>query len=301
MSDWLLSLSTAPPDPPVADLEEALGRWETLPGGAFDRAVAGGRLADRLGLAFAAGYRSALLALTGQTGHAAVCITEEGGNHPRAIKTRLEPQGDAVVLTGTKAWATLASGARTLLVAASAGEEDGRNRLRMVAVPLDAEGLELHAMPPTPFTPEIPHYKVELRGVRVPAEAVLEGDGYDRWIKPFRTVEDIHVMAAAIAHMVAMGQRSGWPAALLAEGIATIAALASLAGRPPLEPAVHLALGGALAGFEAWIRRTEEVWSRTDPEVRQRWTRDRPLLRVAGKARAARFARAATAAGLTVE
>lgn len=300
MADWLRSLSTPPPAPPVADLEQALAHWERDPGGAFDRAVTGGGLVDRVGLAFAAGYRSALLALTGQTGTAALCVTEEGGNHPRAIQTRLTREDQAVVLTGTKAWSTLAGRARTLLIAASAGHEDGRNRLRMVEVPVDAEGLELRAMPPTPFTPEIPHFQVELREVRVCAEAVLDGDGYDRWIKPFRSVEDIHVIAAIAAHVVATGRRADWPAALVAEGIATIAALASLASRPPLDPEVHLALGGVLAGFEGWIARTEEAWSKTAPEIQRRWSRDRPLLQIAGKARAARFARAATAAGLTV-
>ena len=171
----------------------------------------------------------------------------------------------------------------------------------VVEVPVDAPGATLRAMPPTPFTPEIPHFAVELSRVQVPAEAVFEGDGYTRWIKPFRTVEDIHVIAAALAHLVATGRRAGWPASLLAEGIAVVVALAGLAERPPLEPAVHLALGGILASFEGWVARTEDAWARVEPAVTERWIRDRPLLRVAGKARAARFARAADAAGLVLE
>lgn len=298
MSDWLVAMYTPQPDPPVADLEVLLDRWEHLPGTAFERAVAGGLLADRLGLAFAAGYRSALLALTGQTGHAALCITEKGGAHPRAIETRLEIEGDTAFITGTKAWSTLATHATSLLIAASLGIEDGRNRLRMVRVPLGAEGLELRPMPPTPFTPEIPHFQVELSRVEVSTDAILEGDGYERWIKPFRTVEDIHVIAAAIAHLVATARRAAWPTTLVAEGIALVAALAELSVRPPLHPAVHLGLGGVLASFVAWAARTEDAWSRTDPAVAQRWFRDRPLLAVAGKARAARLAQAAIGAGL---
>lgn len=304
MSDWLLALCTPPsapsPAPVIAEIEPMLARWQSLPGSAFERAVAAGMLADRVGLAFAAGYRSALLALTGETGHAALCITEKGGAHPRAIETCLERQGDTAILTGTKAWSTLADHARTLLVAASTGTKDGRNQLRVVRVPVDAEGLQLRAMPPTPFTPEIPHFQVELSRVRVDAAAILEGDGYERWIKPFRTVEDIHVIAAAIAYLVSTGRRAGWSAELLAEGVALVAALADLAKRPPLDPAAHLALGGVLASFQAWTRRVDHGWSGTAPEVHERWIRDRPLLGVASKARAARFARAVATAGLTL-
>jgi acyl-CoA dehydrogenase len=298
MTDWLSTLARPPAVARQGHLDGLLAHWEALEGSAFSRAVAASGVADRLGLAFAAGYRSALLALTGEVGHAAVCITEQGGNHPRAIETRLEPRDDELVLSGTKAWATLAGTARTLLVAASIGREGDRNELRMVRVPVDAKGVRVEAMPATPFTPEIPHARVTLDAVAVPSSAVLDGDGYTRWIKPFRTVEDIHVMAAAAAYVVGEGRRARWPAMVIAEGIAVIAALAGVAERPPLDPAVHLALGGALTGFTAWLERTGPCWASVEPEVRQRWERDRPILGVAGKARVARFERAAASLGL---
>ena len=298
MSDWLIALSTPASVALVSDLDDLLVRWETLPGDAFERAIMGGALADRLGLAFAAGYRSALLALTGETSHAALCVTEEGGGHPRAIQTRLRCEDGHAFVTGTKSWATLAGRARTLLVAASVGRTEGRNELRVVRVP---EGVELAAMPATPFTPEVPHFGVTLREVRVPQTAILEGDGYDMWIKPFRTLEDIHVIAAATAYVVSVGRRAGWPAPLLAEGLALLAALEGLAPRPPLEPGVHLALGGVLFGFARWLERTSSAWTRVDATVQQRWTRDQPLLRIAGRARTARFAKACVQAQLNAE
>ncbi len=299
MPDWL-SMVARPPavSLPEGDLGALLTHWEALPGRPFERAVAASVVADRLGLAFAAGYRSALLALTGEEGHAALCITEQGGAHPRAIETRLERRGDEVVLSGTKAWATLAGSARTLLVAASIGREGDRNDLRLVRVPVDAKGVRVEAMPPTPFTPEIPHFRVALDSVAVPSSAVFEGDGYSKWIKPFRTVEDIYVVAAAAAHVVGLGHRARWPAMVIAEGIAVIGGLASLAERPALDPAVHLGLGGALTGFRAWLERTKPCWASVDAEVRQRWERDRAILGVAGKAREARFERAASDLGL---
>lgn len=275
-----------------------LAYWEGLAGRSFERAVLGGLAADRLGLAFAAGYRSALLHLTGESGLAAVCITEEGGGHPRAIRTQLKRDGDSVVLSGAKQWATLAGRAKSLLIAASVGEKEGRNQLRMVRVPIDAEGLTLHEMPPTPFIPEIPHYRLTLEGVTVPADAVLPGDGYGRWIKPFRTVEDIHVIAAAASYVVSVGRDAGWPAEALAEGFVVLSALANLVDRPPLDPATHLTLGGVLTAFEGWLDRVGGHWEALEEPVRTRWTRDRGVLGVAGRVRAARFARAAEGLGL---
>src|SRR4051794_33017827 len=82
------------------------GAWEALrepTGTTVERAVIGGARADRLGYAFAIGYSAALEALVGE-GDAALCVTEDGGNHPKAIQTRLV---DGRV-TGSKRWATLA-------------------------------------------------------------------------------------------------------------------------------------------------------------------------------------------------
>jgi hypothetical protein len=100
--DDLLRFLFEPVDPPaVATLREwwaATERASAWPH-SIDRAIAGGVRADRLGFAFAGGYAAALAALVpGLTGIAALCATEEGGAHPRAIHTRLE----ANRLTGKK-------------------------------------------------------------------------------------------------------------------------------------------------------------------------------------------------------
>src|SRR4051794_5502756 len=90
--------------------------WEALretAGSTVERAVIGGARADRVGHAFALGYACALEALAGE-GSAAFCVTEAGGNHPRAIETQLV---DGRV-TGRKAWATLADRADHLVVVA---------------------------------------------------------------------------------------------------------------------------------------------------------------------------------------
>ena len=199
-------LEAVPPD--VATLD----RWRSATAAAraawqapVDRALIGGACADRLGFAFANGYAEALRALVGDVGVAALCATEEGGAHPRAIQTRLE----AGELTGKKKWATGATSAAVLLVVASTGIVDGKNQLRVVRVAANAPGVRMHPTS-SPFVPEIPHAEIELDHVRVADSDVLPGDGYEDYLKPFRTVEDIHVHAALAGYAAGVARRRGW-------------------------------------------------------------------------------------------
>lgn len=260
----------------------------------FDRALAVGARADRIGFAFAAGYAEALRALVpGAPGElSALCASEQGGNHPRAIRTRLEPVGAGRFrLTGTKTWATIASEASSLLVVASAGEEAGQNRLRVVRVPVTAEGVVIRARA-MPFVPEIPHAEVELAGVEVDAAAVLPGDGYTEYLKPFRTVEDLHVHGALAGYVIAVARSRGFDRELVESLLALAVALRALAAADARAATTHLALAGAIALLAPLVAAFERAWAAAPDEEHARWVRDRPLLQVAGSARAARRERA---------
>jgi acyl-CoA dehydrogenase len=250
-----------------------------------DRALIGGALADRLGFAFAAGYGEALRTLVpGLLGITALCATESGGNHPRAIQTTLA-NGE---LTGKKTWATVASLASSLLVVASTGTSDGKNRLRVVRVAANAPGVTVRATTAA-FVPEIPHAEVEFDRVRVAEADVLPGDGYDDYLKPFRTVEDAHVHAALIGYLIAVAHRHDRRDAierLVALALATRAVALS----DPKSETTHVALAGVIALATDEVARLDAAW--TAGAERERWQRDRVLLQVAGKARAARRDRA---------
>jgi len=259
----------------------------------IDRALIGGVLADRLGFAFASGYAEALRALVpGLDGISALCATEEGGNHPRAIRTQLVAAGDRFVVTGNKKWATLASEASQLLVVASVGEVDGKNRLRVVRIPVTAPGVTLRPSA-APFVPEIPHAEVELAGVEVDATAVLPGDGYDDYLKPFRTVEDLHVQAALAGYLIGVVRRSGFSRDLLERLLAIASAIRALGVADRASPTTHLALAGTIELMARSVAEVEAAWAAAPPHPEHdRWLRDRELLRVAGTARAARRERA---------
>jgi len=253
--------------------------------------------ADRLGLAFAAGYLAALQQLAPETElPCALCVTEEGGTHPRAMHTTLEPGvGGRDELNGTKTFVTFGNLAKTLLVAAKVGvKPDGRPEIAVARIPADRAGVMLQAHPATPFTPEIPHARLELRHVEMREGERLPGDGFSRYVKPFRTVEDIHVLGTATGYLIGVARRANGPALFLADLGAALVALDRLRGVPPLDPRAHIVLHGIhqrvldLAKGDEMAR----VWEAAPEDERNRWQRDRPLLDVACGARQARFERA---------
>jgi hypothetical protein len=245
-----------------------------------DRALLGGVLADRLGYAFAAGYQSALQALAPGDGIRSLCITEARGNSPKDIETVF----DGETVTGKKKWATAGPLASELLVCAKTGvDEQGRNKLVLVRVPASAAKLVASS---APFVPEIPHAEVELDHVRV--TSVLPGDGYTEYVKPFRTIEDVHVHAALLAYLIGVCRRNHFARDLIEQLVAAALAIRALGSADAKSPMTHIALAGAITSAARLVLEVERAWEDIGGDEWQRWQRDRALLRVAGANRAAR-------------
>jgi hypothetical protein len=251
-----------------------------------DRAAAGGFVADRIGYAFLAGYRAALSKLDPSLTRASLCATESGGAHPRAIETSLRPHDGAFVLNGEKTFATLASAADVLLVVASRGRDGDRNQLQIARIPSKREGVTIRDRDPIAFAPEIPHARVTFTNVHVEPSEILEGDGYTSFLKPFRTIEDVHVISAWLGHVVRLSRAYGERPQIVERALAALAALRTIGEEDPLDPGVHLTLAGVLTlvtelGSAVTLARADEA-------VRARWGRDLPLLQVASAVRNAR-------------
>jgi len=259
-----------------------------------DRALVGGRLADRLGFAFAAGYHAALRSLLRGRAPAGTCLaaTEEGGAHPRAIRATLTASEGAWALNGEKRWATLATESEAVLVFARTGEVDGRPQLRAALLPLSRAGITLASMPPTPFAPEIAHARMTLENVRVERSELLPGDAYDLYLKPFRTVEDAHVICAALGHLIGAGIAHGFERPLLERLVALALAARACATSDPTAASVHVALGGVLGQLNDLEASLSAAFDRAGGDANERWVRDRTLLSVASKARGARLEKA---------
>jgi len=297
-------LLAATPEPaPLRSLEDWWAGHRRATAGGHPpgvRALLAGFAADRPGYAFASGLQEALALLIGDAPdrRRAFCATEEGGAHPRAIQTELIPDGDGWHLQGEKRWLSLGSFAEELLVVARLPAEPGdeRPRLALVRVPAERAGIAVTDMPPTPFIPEVPHAVATFDAVVIRRSERLPGDGYARYFKPFRTVEDCLVHTALLAWMIQAGRRARWPEEHV-EAVATVAlGFACLAEADPTSHGVHRLLGGLLARTAELVQKGEDYEALLESETRARWIRDRPLLKVAERARVRRLEVARTRA-----
>jgi acyl-CoA dehydrogenase len=268
-----------PLGPPVQDLEAC--RAQPRAGDLAEQAVLGGLRTDRLGWAFASGYAAAGRRMFGGAELWALCATESGGAHPRAIRTTLV-EGR---LSGTKGFVSMGRWAERLAVVARTGEQDGRPKLVVAVVDPASSGVTLREGAELPFVPEIPHGVLVLDGVE--PVRVLPGDGYTGVLRPFRTVEDAHVMLAAAGLLLRWARQAG-DRARVEELLVQILALAAICEADPGSSATHLALAGALSRSRSLF----ESARAPSPEEASMLERDRPLLGIAGKAREARRSRA---------
>ncbi|MGV3622987.1 MAG: acyl-CoA dehydrogenase [Archangium sp.] len=249
-------------------------------GDSIERAILGGARSDRLGLAFIAGYSAAITVLDPSIRElGALCATEAGGGHPRAIQTTLSDG----VLNGTKGFVSGGRLAKQLLVVAKVGEVDGRPALKVARIRADAPGVEHTDGIELDFIPEVPHGTVTFTNARV--DAVLEGDGYEKYLKPFRTIEDLHVFGAVLGCLVHNGRK------VLAQDVverllAQLASIITLARQSPSDEGTHLALAGVIASSRTLIDSLD--MSAFDSDFRTRFERDRKLLNIASKVREAR-------------
>jgi len=302
----LEALFTDPQPAPLADLADWWRAHSEL-GARYDRpidhAVAAGFAADRVAYAFASGYQSAgraLLPGLDRQHIGALCVTEAGGAHPRAIETRLpfDDSGGAH-LTGTTTFVTFGAAAQRLAIVATEGlNESGRSRLRLAVIDADRPGVQLQPMPGLHYIPEIPHAKITLSGVAVRADEVLVGDAYTQYVKPFRTVEDVHVYAAMLAYLFQIARRTPWPSELQDDLLSAIVGIRALAEEGSSASETHVALGALLSFTRRLIERARPHWGDVDPPTRSRWERDSPLLNVAGRARRRRLELAEQRLGL---
>lgn len=293
MTEIIDHVLTARPEPAIL---ESLEAWwhqhrESIPfARPIDRAMAGGFAADRPAYAFASGFQETLRQLVAlpSPDATAFCATEQGGAHPRAIQTTLSPEGDSLRLQGHKTFTTLGTFVDELLVVARTGERDGRPVLAVARINADRAGVSREPLPPLPMVPEIPHAELQFDAVVVHPDELLEGDGYLRYLKPMRTVEDCHVLAALVSWLVQVARRCVWPTPLIEDLVVTLSSLRTIAALDPLAPTTHIALEGVLRQSHALIQAAEPQWARVDPLTAERWQRDRALLDIAASARTRR-------------
>jgi acyl-CoA dehydrogenase len=261
------------------------------------------------------------------------------------------------IVNGVKSFITLGSEATILCVAcldvddhnaattstaaAAAAASTALPRIRLVLVPTTTppqphsgaggggSGLQFTAIPMSMLS-DLPHASCTFSEVRCgdPTLAVLPGDGYTQYVKRFRTLEDLHVNAAFFGYLLQLAVCFAWPAEVVCQVLAVIAALrnvndlhatatATTQTTKPMShpsPAVNLAVAGVLSQAQQLLQRLDnaddDLWQRVKMSDRSSssgsggeditlgWQRDKKIFAIAGRARAARTATALKQLGL---
>ncbi len=257
----------------------------------FGQAIYGGRLAATPGLAFLGGYQAALRALwpAAPAGLGALCTTERRRVRPADMATRC----DEARLSGCKDFVTAGAAVQWLLVSAREEGAGERPRLGLFVVAADASGVTVDSGPLLPIIPDIAHGRLRLEravGERLP------GDGWSDHVRPFRTHEDLHVMAALGAWLYGVALYDRWPASLLLRLAGLLGGAAEAARMAPDDAAGHLLLAGLLEQFAALQPEIESALGARGVL----WQRDRAVMALAREAQARRLELAAAALGVTL-
>ncbi|UVL88459.1 acyl-CoA dehydrogenase [Pseudomonas sichuanensis] len=293
---WLQRLNDPLRHPLAATLGETYAALLERLGGVspFELAVLGGRAMATPGLAFLVGYQAALRVLwpSAPASLGALCATERRSVRPADMHTRLE----GLRLTGSKDFVTAGLDAEWLLVAARSELPGEAVRLQLAVVYPGEPGVTVEALPTLPLMPEVGHGRVRLDEA---ACELLAGDGWDAYVKPFRSLEDLYVLAALVAWLHGVAQECAWPQPLRLRLIGLLAGCAEGSRQCADSVACHLLLGGLFAQFESLRAEIDKAFGNGPGHWAQLWQRDQGVLALASAAREKRLGKAWSAAGLS--
>lgn len=253
----------------------------------FELAVRGGRLMATPGLAFLVGYQAALRVLWPSAPHSlgALCATEQRSLRPADMQTRL----DDLRLNGRKDFVTAGDAADWLLIAARCEGPGQKPRLNLAVVLAGDPGVRLEKLPAIALMPDISHGRVYLENAHCER---LAGDGWDAYVKPFRTLEDTYVLSALTAWLYGIGQECAWPQCLRLRLLALLGGCAEASRQPPDSGPGHVLLGGLFAQFEGLKAELDQAFASGPHPWATQWKRDQTVLDLAAAARAKRLEKA---------
>lgn len=253
----------------------------------FELAVAGARRMATPGLAFLVGYQAALRALwpSAPQSLGALCATEQRSVRAADMQVRLSD----LRLSGRKDFVTAGDAAEWLLIAARCDAPGEPPRLSLAVAYPGEPGVTLETLPAIALMPDISHGRVLLDGA--PCE-LLAGDGWDAYVKPFRTLEDLYVLSAMAAWLYGVGQECVWPRDLQLRLLALLAGCAEVSRHNPSSAAAHVLLGGLFAQFKGLEGELDGALAGGPAPWREMWARDKAVMDVAAGARAKRLAKA---------
>lgn len=236
---------------------------------------------------FASGYQSALRKIlpVDRGVFASFCITEKAGASPRVLQTRIQKKNGSYILSGEKSFVTMAEESGNYFVCAHESDPAAEKKsFRIVKVDKTADGPDLTDLDIS-FVSEVSHASAVFKDIEVAPDAVLPGDGYTEYVKPFRTIEDIHLFAAFAGFLLARGFEMHWPVIIMEKLAALVSALLNPEIDSPETPDSVIAVSGIKALFDHIIAESSSLKISDDEKEAEKWHRDKKLFDVAGSVR----------------
>jgi acyl-CoA dehydrogenase len=263
-------------------------------------AVDAGARAGQLAFAFAGGYQCAIRRLLPELppdAFVALLLSEGKRQRPDELLTTLRAAGDGrFLLEGEKSWVMGGAAADALLVVATRGvAADGRTESAMILLPAHTAGVTHESRQDALILPALPHGRVRFSSVDVQPGMILPGDGWTRYARPFRTIEDIHVSAAIAAHLAVHAIRREFPPALLATLAACILRLQDCTRADASDTVAHLLLAAAERELQQACVQANELLKQDDDAFARDWRANAAIVGLAIPARQKRLEKALAA------
>lgn len=234
-------------------------------------AALGGALSDRLAWVFLSGYQATIYRcfpdLPREDGWTSFVNTEDrSGQLPG---TSLTGDGAGRRLSGWKGWLAASSSVERLLVSAK------QEQTPFILLRRDAPGVRIEDRNAPSYLPELSQGRVQFEDVEVP-DSALTGD--EQTFPTFRVAEGAYIRVALTAFILAHARRLDAPPTLLGEAVAALHAAVGVVAQPMPSLSSLVAAHGADIVTQRLIVPFEALLAERDPELLERWTRDRRLV-----------------------
>jgi len=260
----------------------------------IDKAITGGFVCQQFSFAFLAGYQAALEKMfptVAPNELKALCVSEAKGGHPKAIQTTLIDNR----VDGIKTYITAGSDAAHLLVLCKTEEVvNGRPLLKMIHLPSDADNTEISNFE-LPFMLEVNHGKLTLKNTQINSNQILQGDGFNDYAKPFRTLEDVCVGAAYQAMLLRQAIEYKWEEEVRDQIILNIHTLKTFLTLPPSDRETHLLLATSEQNLKKLLPKIESnILTHSPPHFKEDWEVNKRIISLGEKMKQVRLSKART-------
>lgn len=240
---------------------------------------------------------------------ACFCVSEEKGNGPKAIKTRMLGVSGTRKISGRKSFVTACQNVDTLLVlvneegseeSASISKNDQKGNLLKVAVIRDAQDacrkspneIIINETKPSKFIPEIQKGELILKDFAISEGAILEGDGHQVYSKAFSKAEGLYIRLSNLAYLLKLSFCFNWPLNLSSNILSQLLALKNLIAQGTDEQSTQIMLDGCAQALDSLLVDVEKEVANCPEDFQQLWRRDKLALFMDLHLRDARFRKA---------